>query len=135
MYIWKIIIRYAGTRKIIRFKGKEGQSSADVFAKAKEYAKQLKKADEDDTVSIDLVSGTRAYAPPKNAVIPKHQLWCPYCVKPRPFMEKPEIGVSKCPVCGISDSDFYVKKYNGIFREEYNDYLLSLKIPKKKEEA
>lgn len=131
MYVWKIIIRYAGTRRVIKFVGKGKQTSSEVFAKAKEYAKTLKVADTDNVVSIDLVSGTKAYAPKEGTKIPRNQLWCPYCVKPRPFIDKPDIGVRKCPVCGISDSDFYVKKYNGIFKEEYQEYLLSLKIPKK----
>jgi hypothetical protein len=127
MYIWKIIIRYAGTRKVLRIKGKPYQPNLEVYEKAKAFAKKLVDEDTDKVMSIDLVCGTRAYAPKEGTKIPRNHLWCPYCVKPRAFADDPELGVKKCPVCGISDNDFYVKKHNGIFKEEYNDYLLSLK--------
>jgi hypothetical protein len=112
MYIWKIIIRYAGTKKIIKLRGKPGDSNTYVFEKAKAYAKKLKEADTDSSTKIDLVSGTKAYPPRRGVVIPRGHKWCPYCVQPRIFIENKTLGVKKCQVCGISDSDFYYKKYN-----------------------
>ena len=124
MFIWKIVIRYLGTKRIIRLKGED---NLKVFNKAKEYAKELKEADTEQAMHIDLVSGTRAYGPKKGIHIKRYEMWCPYCIKPRAFVNDQRLGVNKCPVCGISDSDFYVKKYNGIFKKEYEDYLLSFK--------
>ena len=112
MYIWKIIIRYSGTKKIIRVKGKPEDNNMVVFEKAKAYAKKLKEADEEEELQIDLVSGTKAYGPKRDTVVPRGHRWCPYCVQSRRFIEDKKLGVKKCQVCGISDSDFYYKKYN-----------------------
>ncbi len=46
--------------------------------------------------------------PPK-----KNIFWCPYCAAYRKF--KPWHKYKRCEICLISDSDFYVKKYNGLF--------------------
>ena len=124
MFIWKIVVRYLGTKKVIRLRGSD---NLKVFNKAKEYAKELKAANTEGDMYIDLVSGTRAYPPKKDMKGKRYEMWCPYCVKYRSFITDQRLGVEKCPVCGMSDSDFYVKKYNGIFKTEYEDYLLSYK--------
>lgn len=112
MYIWKVIIRYSGTKKIFRIKGKPEDANMVVFGKAKAYAKKLKEADEEGNMKIDLVSGTKAYPPKKDTKIPRGHKWCPYCVQPRIFIEDRSLGVKRCQVCSISDSEFYYKKYN-----------------------
>ena len=41
--------------------------------------------------------------------------WCPYCIKLRKFKQiKDEFGrpLTLCPVCDISNWDWYVKRYN-----------------------
>ena len=131
MYVWKVIIRYRGTKKVIRIKGGPEHDNLTVYHKAKAYAKKLKEASQDEGMLIDLVSGSRAYAPKHGTKIPRGHYWCPYCLKPRIFYNDSEIGVKKCSVCGISDSDFYVKKYNGIFEDEYRDFFIKSKIPRK----
>jgi glutaredoxin len=130
MYLWKIIIRSSGNKKILRFMGKSEHTNMQVYEKAKAYAKELRAADTTGRQSIELVSGTKAYGPKKDTVVPKNHLWCPFCVKARIFLEDNSLGVKRCIVCGISDSDFYVKKYNHEFAKEYQEYLLSIKFKK-----
>lgn len=67
--------------------------------------------------NVHLVSCTAAIAPP-SGFIPNHRpIWCPYCAEERRFVYSTRIESKKCPVCGISDRDFYVKKYNLSFGE------------------
>jgi hypothetical protein len=37
--------------------------------------------------------------------------WCPYCNNGREFYFDLRLEVKRCPVCGISDHDYYVDKY------------------------
>ena len=39
--------------------------------------------------------------------------YCPYCGQVNKFKQG-EFGSRVCPVCGISEQDFYIKKYNKI---------------------
>lgn len=48
----------------------------------------------------------------------KKQLYCPYCAQYRKFKAKQMNGYltyKRCTGCGISDEDFYVKTYNGLW--------------------
>jgi len=40
--------------------------------------------------------------------------WCPYCQQWE-YWKATEGGYKKCPICGVSDSDYYVKTYNNIW--------------------
>jgi hypothetical protein len=82
------------------------------------YAKELRKKG----LLPELVSGRRAFIQKKDQLkAPAPGMtWCPYCVKWRHFQilrirRQSYIGTPalRCPVCTISDEDFYVKKYNG----------------------
>lgn len=131
MYIWKIVISYLGTKKTLKIRGKPSQSNVEVFRAAKDYAIKLKKEDPESNMKIDLVSGTKAYPPNKDTKLGKYENWCPYCMKPRVFYNDNNLGVKRCPVCKISESDFYFKKYNGIFDNEKYEYIKSLKAKEK----
>lgn len=49
---------------------------------------------------------------PEGVELKENQLWCPYCSNPVIFIKDRKLGVKKCPLCGISDKDFLVKKVN-----------------------
>jgi len=55
---------------------------------------------------------------PPDEVIPErvelkvNQMWCPYCSTPVVFVKDKKFGVKRCPICGISDRDYYVKRLN-----------------------
>lgn len=42
------------------------------------------------------------------------QLWCPYCSNKVMFIKDKKSGVKKCPICGISIKEYWVKKVNGL---------------------
>jgi len=42
------------------------------------------------------------------------QLWCPYCSNKVIFKRDKKLGVKKCPICGITEKDYWVKKVNNI---------------------
>jgi hypothetical protein len=84
------------------------------------FAKKLK---QDGILDLNLVSASKAYAPPKDKLRPPEpgMLWCPYCIKWRFFREfatrHPTYRVQakmRCPACTISVSDYYVRKYNPV---------------------
>lgn len=49
---------------------------------------------------------------PKGVKVDPGMLWCPYCSTIVKFVKDRELGVSKCPFCGISDRDYSVKIVN-----------------------
>lgn len=53
---------------------------------------------------------------PKGVKVTRGLLWCPYCSTVVRFRKDKQLGVSKCPFCGISDRDFLVKKVNRMWK-------------------
>lgn len=49
---------------------------------------------------------------PSGISLVKKQLWCPYCSNIVTFKKDKKSGVKKCPICNISEKDFWVKKIN-----------------------
>lgn len=47
----------------------------------------------------------------------KPVMWCPYCGEWE-IWSKDANGNLKCRMCGISDNEFYVKKYNHLWGEK-----------------
>ena len=45
----------------------------------------------------------------------KNELWCPYEGAWRKFVTDPVRKIPVCSYCGISDSDYYVRKENDLF--------------------
>ncbi len=41
-----------------------------------------------------------------------NQLWCPYCSNKVIFIKDKRLGVKKCPICNITEKDYWVKKVN-----------------------
>lgn len=57
-----------------------------------------------------------AHKIPEGEEIPKKKMWCPYCQTIQEF-KRSQGGYKNCPICGISDQDFYVKCMNIKYRE------------------
>lgn len=51
---------------------------------------------------------------PKGIKLKDKQLWCPYCSTPVIFLKDKSLGIKKCPICFISERDYWVKKVNKI---------------------
>lgn len=49
---------------------------------------------------------------PKNIKLKQGQSWCPYCNNIVIFIKDKRLNVKKCPICGISENDFWVRKVN-----------------------
>lgn len=49
---------------------------------------------------------------PDRVNLKANQMWCPYCSSPVVFVKANSLGVKKCPACGISERDYYVKRLN-----------------------
>lgn len=49
---------------------------------------------------------------PKSVKLKEKEMWCPYCSKPAIFKKHKNLGVKKCPYCGISENDYNVKQVN-----------------------
>lgn len=39
--------------------------------------------------------------------------WCAYCSESRNFVKNFEHDTYNCLICGVSDSDYYIRKFNG----------------------
>jgi len=68
-----------------------------------------------------------------DAHAPKEQInkgyWCPYC-RTWDYWKTNRLGYKACQICGIGDSDFYVKNYNKL----WNRRGMESKSQKKKQE-
>ncbi len=53
---------------------------------------------------------------PENIKLKQGQSWCPYCNNIVVFIKDKRLNVKRCPFCGISENDFWVKKVNGKVR-------------------
>lgn len=49
---------------------------------------------------------------PEKIKLKKGQSWCPYCNNVVILVRDKRLNVKKCPFCGISENDFWVKKVN-----------------------
>ena len=117
-YTWYISVRTrTGDARKIKIKGEVGQSAKTVYLKVKELRQKLVEKYEGKHITVDLISASQAFA--TRSKPEKGHLWCPYCVKHRISVDNTRLGTEECVVCGITSNDFWVKKYNGIFRREY----------------
>jgi hypothetical protein len=114
---WMLSIRTYSTTKNYIFRSRDGESTLDVYGRVKTEAKKVMDKFAGKPVTVDIISMTMAFAPKQPG--PKKHLWCPYCRKYRVFVWDSKFDVDRCPVCRITYNDYWVKKYNGIFRKEY----------------
>lgn len=123
---WSILLRHGSLKKDIVITGNQGERSVDVHKRAKAIAQQLIERMPEGS-SYEMFSRTQAFKPKAGTRPGKGQLWCPQCAKFRPFLSDEYLGVRKCFICGMSDQDFYVKKYNHVWRIEQASDSLSRK--------
>lgn len=55
-------------------------------------------------------------APPKDFKRKGLYLWCSYCHKPRVFITCSRSKLNKCPVCEMTENNFYIQKHNKLSR-------------------
>jgi hypothetical protein len=110
---WKVFFTREGKKYKKTFVGDSPRPAVD-------YGKQLKRS---GVLNVELVSASKAFAPPKDKLRPPEpgMLWCPYCLKWRFFREFGTRHATyrvpakmRCPVCTISITDYYVRKYNPV---------------------
>lgn len=99
-----VIIGSRKTRKIHRFKTRK---------EAEEKLASIKSKDK------HLISLLHPIFPEEGFKLKKgSKLWCCYCGAVREFGFKPArktLGAGNCEVCGISTSDFYIRKINKLW--------------------
>jgi len=79
-----------------------------VIAKDEETVKQLVSKLGEKGLHPHLVHSEPA--PPSSEKVP-NRLWCPYCREWRKF-DANQAGYSLCEVCGVSNMDYYTRRYN-----------------------
>lgn len=120
---WMISVRNHRTSRRFMVVGQEGEKPTEVYRKAKQAAQEITDKLRGQIVTVEIISRTHAFKPPVDKKAPKNHWWCPYCRKFRIFMWDRRLEVKRCPICGITDHDFYVKKYNGIFKQEWDEWV------------
>lgn len=108
--MWGVFVVYKNQRKYKKFKTEEEAVQYYNMLKDKlkeKYKKEFKK------MKIGVVSLSKAYKPDNNKKKVHGKMWCPYCREYRTY--KFDGSYKRCELCGISDNDFYVKVYNGIW--------------------
>lgn len=122
---WRVIWVEDGKKRRKHFEGAEHWAEMrgrEFYEKpldaAVAFAKELKAKD----LVPELISVRKAFIQKREQLKPPNvgMTWCPYCVKWRHFnltrLRRATYlspAANRCPVCGISDEDYYVKKYNG----------------------
>ena len=79
-----------------------------VVAKNEETVKQLVSKLEEKGLHPHLIHSKPE--PPSSKKVP-NRLWCPYCREWRRF-DANKAGYIACEVCGVSDMDYYTRRYN-----------------------
>ena len=112
--IWVISVRSGNNRRDFEFSTEEGETPQDTFRRVRSNADKISAQFIGKNVIVDIISRSVAFKP-KGPKPHKSWYWCPYCNKWRVFSYDDYLGVNRCSVCGISDQDFYVRKYNNLF--------------------
>ena len=81
-------------------------------------------------LEVHNVDTYKAHAPQSDE-ISRGVYWCPYCQGYHKFING-QGGYKQCPICGISDSDFYVKKYNNLWSKGVRRHRKNIKGGRKK---
>jgi len=82
-----------------------------VLAKDEEMIKQLVSRLKEKGLHPHLIHSKPA--PPSSEKIPGRR-WCPYCRGWRKFATN-RLGYTVCEICGVSDTDYYTRRYNHLW--------------------
>lgn len=95
------------------------------FDKAKEvFEAAMERFGEDHCFFVS----SKPYGPPKGHRRKGNLLWCPYCGELRTFRHDPRNNIHKCPICGISEKDTYVRRYNQLIEIIGRDAVIEHKL-------
>jgi hypothetical protein len=114
---WMISVRSGTQRVDFLFEGYSLETPQDTYKRVLNNATKLREKYPSPLVTIDVISRLIAFKP-RGEKPHKSHYWCPYCVKWRVFLYDEKTGYNHCNICGISDSDFYVRKYNSLWKRE-----------------
>jgi hypothetical protein len=53
--------------------------------------------------------------PPEDVTLKRGEFWCPYCAQAVSFKVDTKYQILRCPRCGISERDYYVKVANKLW--------------------
>lgn len=62
--------------------------------------------------NVYLISCTKAIPPPPGFNPNGTPVWCPYCGAEREFVYYPRWETKVCSICGISDRDYHLRRFN-----------------------
>lgn len=113
--VWMVSIRSQQQRKDVIIRTKDEETPQDTYRRAKQYVEKIK-AQVGKRATVDLISKTVPFKPKGNKPH-RSWYWCPYCNQWRVFLYNDYLGVNQCNICGISDSDFYVRKHNALWNK------------------
>lgn len=108
---WMISVRRGNKHQYIMVDKNDYETDVEVFERAKQRYLQIKEKYQDFTV--ELISRKKAFAPKQDKQ--RGHLYCPYCRVNRRFQNIEKTGNKHCPICNISDADYYVRKYNKLW--------------------
>lgn len=110
---WGVVGIYNGQRQMVKSLTEE-QADAFLAKKAEEYKEKGVSVKLYKISLRDPIYPDESIPKKKN---PKHGrpwYWCPYCGAYRQFVAGTNYPV--CPICGISEKDYYVNKFNHLGR-------------------
>lgn len=65
----------------------------------------------------DIVNlGLKVNPKPHWIKVPKGKIWCPNCNRIQRLKRAKYLGVRRCEGCGVTEREYYTKKYNGLGR-------------------
>lgn len=127
-YVLVVIIR--GKKKILYHSGLQYFATLKNLCSFKRYLQDnVPKEYHLEFYEVDVVE---AHAPEEGGR--DKGTWCPYCKQYSKFIRRERTGAKHCEICGISNFDFYVKKYNRkgvVSNGEKNGRTRKTKNPKK----
>lgn len=82
------------------------------FSSAVDLEQGWRKLQEKSNCQLYAVNCSKPTPPQAGIVMEKGTHWCPYCAAPRCFEYDATMESDRCNVCGISENDFYVRRYN-----------------------
>lgn len=105
--MWAVIIFNRNHRHVEKFGKRKGPYGAVQYKERME-----ERFSHRSDITVNMINITKATPPEEETKKRKGELYCPYCCKVRKFQIDAYLGKKYCPVCGVSDREFYVRTYN-----------------------